>query len=47
MTMAAITYNRKKLIRWKSKKLHTDIKGLRYSLQALIFILADTTAAPR
>jgi len=41
MTMAAIAYNLKKLMKWQSKKLHTDIKELRDSLQALIFILTD------
>ena len=42
MTMAAIAYNLKKLMKWQSKKVHTDIKELQYSLQALIFILTDT-----
>src|SRR5665213_58653 len=39
MTMAAIAYNLKKLMKWQSKKVQIDIKELQYSLQALIFIL--------
>ncbi|HEY5370364.1 MAG TPA: hypothetical protein VIJ75_15380 [Hanamia sp.] len=40
--MAAIAYNLKKLMKWQSKKVDTDIKELRYSLQPLVFILTGT-----
>lgn len=39
MMMAAIAYNLKKIMKWQSKKVHTEIKELRYSLQSLIFFL--------
>jgi len=42
MTMAAIAYNLKKLMKWQSKKVEADIKGLRYGLQSLFFILTGT-----
>ena len=42
MTMAAIAYNLKKLMKWQSPKVHTEIKELRYSLQSLVFILTGT-----
>lgn len=39
MMMAAIAYNLKKIMKWQSKKVHTEIKELWYSLQSLIFFL--------
>jgi transposase len=42
MTMAAIAYNLKKLMKWQSQKVQVDIKELRYSLQPLVFILSGT-----
>jgi len=39
MMMVAIAYNLKKIMKWQSKKVHTEIKELRYSLQSLIFFL--------
>ncbi|HEY8660077.1 MAG TPA: transposase [Hanamia sp.] len=42
MTMAAIAYNLKKLMKWQSKKVQADIKELRLSLQSLLFILKAT-----
>ena len=41
MMMAAIAYNLKKIMKWQSKKVQTEIKELRYSLQSLIFFLTD------
>jgi transposase len=39
MTMAAIAYNLKKLMKWQSPKVQADIKGLRYSLQSPFFMI--------
>lgn len=42
MTMAAIAYNLKKLMRWQSKKIQADIRGLRFTCNFLLFGLINT-----
>jgi transposase len=42
MTMAAIAYNLKKLMKWQSKKVQADIKELQYRLQSGFLILTNT-----
>ena len=42
MTMTAIAYNLKKLMKWQSKKLHTDIKAIQNRLQLYFLTLTNT-----
>ena len=42
MTMAAIAYNLKKLMKWQSKKVQADIKAIQNSLQSAFLILTNT-----
>ena len=43
MTMAAIAYNLKKLMKWQSKKVEADIKAIHNKLQSAFLILTNTT----
>ncbi len=42
MTMAAIAYKLKKLMKWQSKKVQADIKELRYTCNFLFLGLTNT-----
>ena len=42
MTMAAIAYNLKKLMKWQSKKVEVDIKAIQNRLQLYFLILTNT-----
>ena len=39
MTMAAIAYNLKKLMKWQSKKVQADVKALQQMLRSALLIL--------
>ena len=43
MTMAAIAYNLKKLMKWQSKKVEADIKAIQNRLQSAFLNLTSTT----
>ena len=42
MTMAAIAYNLKKLMKWQSKKIEADIKAIQNGLQSAFLTLTNT-----
>ncbi len=42
MTMAAIAYNLKKLMKWQSKKVEADIKAIRTGLQSALLTLTNS-----
>jgi len=42
MTMAAIAYNLKKLMKWQSKKVQADIKSCGIAYNLFFFILTNT-----